>query len=336
LEKHTGHQKKTKESTICSFFSIQKETPYEETGKIKKQLPLPGPIMKIQPECVPCLLKRILFETELSTTDKAKQTTTIQTACSLLARLYDPQVCSATIATKIHKAAYQALHDNDPYRTMKEQSNSIATTLVPKIKSRIRDSPDRLKTSMLCAIIGNMMDFGIEGSSTHPEMLTDVFDRLYAEGLGHDDYEKLRNHLRKATRLVLFTDNCGEIVFDTLLCRELKTFNPALSITAVVKGEPILSDATEKDARAVRLSEVVDELLTTGCFAVGVDFQRLPSDVTKALDKADLIIAKGMANYESFSETMYRPIAYLLRTKCSAIARSMHLPKDISAIKLYE
>jgi len=292
--------------------------------------------MKIQPECVPCLLKRILFETELSTTDTATQTTTIRTACSLLARLYDPQVCSATIATKIHEAAYEALKNTDPYKTMKEQSNSIATTLIPKIESLIRNSPDPLKTSMLCAIIGNMMDFGIDGSSTHPQMLTDIFDRLYAEGLGHDDYEKLRNHLRKATRLVLFTDNCGEIVFDKLLCRELKTYNPTLHITVVVKGEPILSDATEKDARAVSLSEVVDELLTTGCFAVGVDFQRLPSDVAKALDQADLIIAKGMANYESFSETTYRPIAYLLRTKCNAIARSMHLPKDKSVIKLYE
>ncbi len=292
--------------------------------------------MKIQPECVPCLLKRILFETELSTTDTTKQTTTIRTACSLLARLYDPQVCSATIATKIHKAAYEALEDTDPYKTIKEQSNSIATTLAPKIESLIKNSPDPLKTSMLCAIIGNMMDFGIDGSSTHPQMLTDVFDRLYAEGLGHDDYEPLRNHLRNATRLVLFTDNCGEIVFDKLLCRELKTFNPALHITVVVKGEPILSDATEKDARAVTLPEVVDELLTTGCFAVGVDFHRLPSRVSNALDQSDLIIAKGMANYESFSETTYRPIAYLLRTKCNAIARSMHLPKDKSVIKLYE
>ncbi len=292
--------------------------------------------MKIQPECVPCLLKRILFETELSTTDKTKQTNTIRTACSLLARLYDPQVCSATIATKLHKAAYETLEDNDPYKTLKQQSNITATSLLPKIDSLIKDSPDPLKTSMLCAIIGNMMDFGIEGSSTHPQMLQDVFDRLYAEGLGHDDSEKLKHHLKKAIHLVLFTDNCGEIIFDKLLCRELKIFNPHLCITLVVKGESILSDATEKEAMEIKLNEIVDELLTTGCFAVGVDFTRLPSNVSKALDQADIIIAKGMANYESFSETTYRPIAYLLRVKCSAIARSMHLPKNISAIKLYE
>jgi uncharacterized protein with ATP-grasp and redox domains len=286
--------------------------------------------MKIQTECLPCLLKRILFETELSTTDKKRQTQALCTACSLLAKLYDPEVCSATIATKLHKAVYDALGDSDPYKVLKHQSNTIATTLVPKVESLVTTSPDPLKASMLCAIIGNILDFGIDGSSAHPQMLLDVFDRLYAEGLGHDDYETVKKHIQQATHLVLITDNCGEIVFDKILCRELKTFNPGLHLTAVVKGEPILSDATEQDAQEVNLHEVVDELLTTGCYAVGVDFTKLPSKVKKALDHADLII------YESFSETSYRPIAYLLRTKCSAIARSMNLPRNISAIKIEE
>ncbi len=296
----------------------------------------PGPTMKIQTECLPCLLKRILFETELSTTDKKRQTDALRTACNLLAQQYDPQVCSATIATQVHKGVYKALHDADPYKELKHTSNSIAASLVPRIDRLIRTSPDPLRTSMLCAIIGNIMDFGIDGSSAHPRMLEDVFDKLYTEGLGYDDYEKLRNYISNAAYVLLFTDNCGEIVFDKILCRELKCFNPNLHITAVVKGKPILSDATEKDARENKLHEAVDTLYTTGCYAVGVDFTKLPSTVKKALSQADLIIAKGMANYESFSETSYRPIAYLLRTKCNAIARSMSLPRNISAIKIYE
>ena len=296
----------------------------------------PGLIIKIQSECLPCLLKRILFETELSTKEKKRQTKALRTACSLLAEHYDPEECSATIATKVHKGVYTALGDPDPYAGLKHTSNLIATSLVPKIEELIKTSSDPLKTSMICAIIGNIMDFGIDGSSAHPQMLEEVFDTLYAEGLGHDDYEKLRNLIKNATHIVLFTDNCGEIVFDKILCRELKHFNPKLHITAVVKGESILSDATIKDAQEIKLHEVVDTLFTTGCFAVGVDFPRLPAEVTSALKHADVIIAKGMANYESFSETTYKPIAYMLRTKCNAIARSMSLPRNISAIKLYE
>lgn len=61
----------------------------------------------------------------------------------------------------------------------------------------------------------------------------------------------------------------------------------------------------------------------------------MPSVLEKSLKNADLVICKGMANYESFSETDYRPIAYFLRTKCNAIADSMKLPLDICAVKLY-
>ena len=292
--------------------------------------------MKIQPECLPCLLKRILFETELSTKEKKRQTTSLRTACTLLAESYNPEECSATIATKIHQGVYETLQDKDPYMELKHISNLIALSLVPKIEGLIRTSSDPLKTSMICSIIGNIMDFGIDGSSKHPQILEDIFDTLYAEGLGYDDYQKLKNLLKNATHLVLFTDNCGEIVFDKILCRELKHFNPTVHITAVVKGEPILSDATVEDAQKIKLHEVVDTLYTTGCFAVGVDFHKLPAEVTSSLKHADVIIAKGMANYESFSETTFRPIAYLLRTKCNAIAQSMNLPRNISAIKLYE
>ena len=292
--------------------------------------------MKIQKECLPCLLKRILFETELSTTDKALQVQTARLACRLLAELYNPNVCSATIATQIHQAVYESLQDPDPYKKLKVASNRTAMALLPKVQARLESSDDRLKASMLCAIIGNMMDFGIEGSSSHPEMLQQVFDRLYDEGLGHDDYEKLKMLLRSAKKVVLFTDNCGEIVFDKILCQELKQFNPQVHITVVVKGEPVLSDATMEDATFVELDKVVDEVAITGCFAVGVDVSHLPVNVKKAVESADVILAKGMANYESFSETRYRPIVYLLRTKCAVIAQSMGLAQDISVIKLYE
>ena len=292
--------------------------------------------MKIQTECAPCLLKRLLFEAELSTKDSERQTKALRIARALLSHLYDPNVCSATIATQLHHAVYEALGDKDPYKVLKQQSNLIASSLVPKVESLIKKSPDPLRTSMVCSIIGNIMDFGIDGSSAHPGMLQEVFDTLYKEGVGHDDYDRLKKLIKKAQYVVVFTDNCGEIVFDKILCRELKVYNPGLYVSVVVKGEPILSDATLQDAQEIGLPEVVDRVLTTGCFAIGVDFTRLPGEVREALEKADLIIAKGMANYESFSETMYKPIAYLLRTKCSAIARSLGLPRDISVIQLQE
>jgi uncharacterized protein with ATP-grasp and redox domains len=292
--------------------------------------------MKIQTECVPCLLKRIIFETELSTKDPIVKTKAIQNACKVLAELYDPNECSAVIATKVHKTVYETLGDDDPYQELKRQSNQVAQSLVPRVEELIKASDNPLKMSMICSIVGNTMDFGIEGSSTHPETLREIFEQTVANGLGYDDTVKLKNLVKTSKHVVLFADNCGEIVFDKILCRELKKFNPNMFLTLVVRGEPIISDATIEDAEELNFNEVIDEILTTGCFAIGVDFTKLPTELDKVLKQADLIICKGMANYEAFSETDYHPIAYLLRTKCNAIANSMKLPLNVNAIKAYE
>jgi uncharacterized protein with ATP-grasp and redox domains len=292
--------------------------------------------MKIQKECVPCLFKRILFEIDQSTDDIKIKDAAIQKAAKAFSEIYSHDGCSADIATKVHEAAYIALHDNDPYKNLKKESNKIAQLLLPKAEEYIQNAEDSLKMSMIISIIGNTLDFGIDGGSKHPSMLQDMFDDAVVEGLGFDDSDKLISKLSKCKKIVLFTDNCGEVVFDKVLCQQIKKRFPNLRLTVIVKGEPVLSDATMEDFELLDFWDVVDDVLTTGCFAVGVDFDNLPDDLSNSLDESDLIICKGMANYEVFSETSYKPIVYLLRTKCDPIARSMDLPVNISAIKMYE
>jgi len=291
--------------------------------------------MNIDAQCVPCLLKRVLFETRLTMASELRKTQAVKDACRELAQHYSPQGCSAVIATKVHRAVYDALGDPDPYRDLKQRSTQEALSLAGSVERLLDGSEDRVRTSLLCAVIANMLDFGIDGAGTTPEMLSKVFTQLYNEGFGHDDYPVLERLLRRSRRLLFFTDNCGEHVFDKILCRELRRAYPSLTITLVVKGAPILSDATLEDASAVRFAEVVDTILTTESFAVGVPLP-LPASLARAVADADLVLSKGMANYESFSETAVRPIAHLLRTKCAPIAASMGLPVNISALKVYE
>lgn len=291
--------------------------------------------MNIQPECVPCLLKRVLFEVELSTDDQKLRNKTIKKACTLLSELYNPNVCSAEIATKVHKLVYEIIGERDPYKKLKIDSNEAAKKLIPRVKELINICEDPLRMSMLCSIVGNMMDFGIEGASSSPKKLFDIFEETVSDDFGYDDCDKVKDILKDAKNILLFTDNSGEIVFDKILCSEIKKFNPNIFLTVVVKGRCILSDATMDDAIEIGLDKEADKLLTTGCFAVGIDFKKLPLDVLKLLDKTDIIISKGMANYEAFSETKYRPIVYLLRTKCSPIANSLGVSKNLNVIKLY-
>ena len=124
--------------------------------------------MKIQDECIPCLIKRIVFEAEQSTDDPKIRTKTIKNACRALADYYDPNNCSASVATQVHRVAYDTLGDDDPYSDLKHMSNKIALSLVPRVERLIKVADDPLRMSMLCAIVGNMLDFGIEGGSEHP------------------------------------------------------------------------------------------------------------------------------------------------------------------------
>jgi len=291
--------------------------------------------MKIHTECVPCLIKRIIFEIEHSTKDIEKKNKAIKIACKVLSEQFDLDTCSATIATNVHKIVYETLDDDDPYRDLKKQSNKVAKDLVPKVEEFVACSDDPLRIIIICSIVGNMMDFGIEGASKDPEFLQEEFENLFVQDLGYDETDELKKILFESKKVLLFTDNCGEIVFDKILCRELKKFNPNIFLTVVVKGKPIISDATLDDIKELNFKEFSDEILTTGCFAIGLDFEKIPAELKKALEQADLIICKGMANYEAFSETDYAPVAYLLRTKCTAIASSMKLPLNISAVKLY-
>lgn len=288
--------------------------------------------MKMKPRCVPCLLNRVLFEAELTGTSTERQEEIIKKTARKLLENYGNEKSSAQIATLVHKIAYDMLGNPDPYSELKKRSNEIARRLIPEGERFIEGSDDHLEAAILCSIVGNSIDFGIAGSVSSPEKLEKGFNQELGKGLQYNDLEKMKNYLKG--EVLYFTDNCGEIVFDRLVCRELKKHDVRLSL--VVKGAPILTDATYEDAVDLNFGDVVDDIMTTESFAVGMDFDSISEKLKNKIEGASLIICKGMANYEAFSETAYRPIVYFLKVKCMSIAEDMALPLGANAIKMYE
>lgn len=288
--------------------------------------------MKIKPRCIPCLLNRVLFESKLVTDDERKISYVMKNVLQKMASIYNEEKSSAEIATQIHGLAYKLLESKDPYKELKEKSNEIALQLLPKARKLIEDSNNKLETAILCSIAGNSIDFGIEGSASTPEELAIKFEEYIKEGLYINDIEKIKKYLKG--EILYFTDNCGEIIFDKLVCEQLKKYDVHLSL--ICKRYPILTDATYEDVKRHEFDEIVDEIMTTGRYAVGIDFNGISEKLKEKLQHASLIICKGMANYEAFSESKYRPIAYLMRVKCKSIAEDVGIafPKNIA--KLYE
>ncbi|MHC1679864.1 MAG: DUF89 domain-containing protein [Methanomassiliicoccales archaeon] len=287
--------------------------------------------MDFSAECAPCLLRRILFQTRL--VDPSREEEVISSCLRMVAEEWKPGMNSAALATKVHRLCYDMLEVEDSYAALKAESNRVAFSLLPRAEELVDRSKDRLKAACLVAIAGNVMDFGI-GGYEHPEELRHLFDELVAEEPAPNDMERMRELLEDAKEVMYLFDNCGEIVLDLPLLRELKSMN--LRITGVVKGEPIISDATWEDLSTSGVDKLLDECLTTGVFAVGLDLHRAPKELKEAFERADLVIAKGMANFEALSDTNIRPIAHLLRSKCQPVAKAIGAKKDRNVIRVFE
>lgn len=287
--------------------------------------------MQIQPECVPCLLKRCLYETNL--VDESLGPEVMKRAMGILNEWYKDPAVSAEVATVVHRAVYDILGTDDPYKEMKDRSNKVALELYPRAEEFMDGSDDRFKAAVICSIAGNVLDFGIGSAVEEPEELLQGFNSILEEGLGRDDTGGMKSILENGGEVFLFGDNCGEIIFDKVLIKELKEFD--IHLTYMARGEPILTDATIEDVREFGIDKMVDEVATTNAFAVGVPMDKLDPEVLKRVENATLLVAKGMANWESFSEHDSRPIAYLLRTKCRPVADSMGEKQDINVAKLF-
>lgn len=290
------------------------------------------PEVRIHGECIPCLLRRVRYEAML--VDTGRTVEALLAAAREIGESCPGQV-SAEIATRAHRAAYLALGTSDPYAEVKRSSNLVALSLLPRARELYnKASPgDRLRTAALLSIVGNVLDLGIDGGLSDPQMMEQAFDRLVAEGLGRDDSDLLEPLLVHGTKVVYLTDNCGEIVFDQILLEDLR--GRGCQVTLVVKGEPILTDATRADVEELGLASKVDRVLDTGLMAVGVDLTTVPEGTKAAIEGADVVISKGMANFESLSDSPLRPIAYLLRTKCHPVASTLGEAKDINVLKLF-
>ncbi len=284
--------------------------------------------MKTHPRCAPCLLSRVQFEAELSTKDIALQKKAVLAGIEVLREYLVDGAPATHLSTKIHREAYRVLGDIDPYREKKRQSNVAAKKLLPFAMDFVAEK-DSFRRAVLVSIVGNSFDFGVLGFDADREIAKETILGQFERGLDVDDTDRMKSMLGN---VVYLADNCGEIVFDTLLFEEIRKLGGR--ITLVVRGAPILNDVTMKEVRELGLDKKVDKVLTTGSNAIGLCLKEAPPELVDALGNASLIISKGMANYETMSEYDFRPIAYLLKTKCESVAEAMGLKRNMNVARV--
>jgi damage-control phosphatase, subfamily I len=183
----------------------------------------------------------------------------------------------------------------DPYRETKVWQNSVVMDMLPVLEAEVKASGDPLLMATRLAIAGNAIDMGSNGQLTEQDVRLALERAL--EDPFHGDLEPFRAAMVKAETILYLADNAGEIALDPLLINQLlpRTF------TLVVRGSPILNDATQDDAKRVGLDQIV-QVIDNGSDAPGTILPDCRQELRNRFAAADLIIAKGQGNDESLSE----------------------------------
>ena len=187
----------------------------------------------------------------------------------------------------------------------------------------INSSNDPLAKALIMARIGNYIDFSAMDSVNF-----DKFKSLLINAdMRKDDIKTYNAFLRECTKaksFLLICDNCGEVVLDKLMLKQLNKRFPHLTIRAMVRGSNIINDATIEDAKYVGLDNVA-EIITNGEAIAGTIYELLPEYSKEIFNNSDVILAKGQGNYESLSG-QGRHIFYAFLCKCDLFTTRFNVP----------
>jgi uncharacterized protein with ATP-grasp and redox domains len=291
--------------------------------------------LKVEPECEACLLSRAQIQTYQATTNPALRFRCLSEIVKLLNKEFRPTANSAVIGTKRDRIIRKLTGCDDPYKFIKKLANQKALKMLPHAKKLVESGytqEERFKKAVLCAIVGNIMEFDIPGHKFTLKNLATVM-REAAKDLVIDDIDAAYELAKKARNVLYLADNAGEIVFDTLLVEQLK--NMGLKVTYVVKGGPVINDATMEDAEISNMDLMADEVISTGADAVGLQKKEVSEDFLKIYDSAELVFAKGMGYAETLTEyKLTKPHFLMFRTKCVPVANYFCVPRDKNVAKL--
>lgn len=273
--------------------------------------------MKVYYECAPCFLRQAKEALDLATNDEKVKIEVMEELAKIVGSDYNPNAVSNVIGTKIHRTIKDRTGNEDPYILEKQKGNEIALKFLPKIK-KIIENNNGLESYVKAAIVGNIIDFGALGVNYDIE--NGIIENMESD-IALNQVPELENELKKAKTVVYLADNNGEIVFDKLLVEKLREYD--VNVTVALKEKPILNDATVEDAVKIGFNEVA-ELVSTGTDSIGIIYMDISEEFKEIFNKADLIISKGLGNYEGLtSMELNKPTFCLLNAKCSPIAKDI-------------
>jgi len=274
--------------------------------------------MKTVLDCLPCFVRQTVEAVRAVTAEPDVHEQVTRRVLRRIAEMnFDD--CPARIGREIHRFIREATGNPDPYLGGKKRFNQFALDLLPDLEARVAGAPDPFEAAVRLAITGNIIDFGIAGEVERSRVEQSV-DQALHKPIDREMVRELQRAVSTAGDILYLGDNAGEIVFDRLLVERIG----GEKVTFVVNTHPVLNDATMEDARETGLADIVP-VVENGSDGLGTMLDICSPTFRDRFDEAELVIAKGQANYETLSD-VDKDIFFLLVAKCPVIARHIGCP----------
>jgi uncharacterized protein with ATP-grasp and redox domains len=285
--------------------------------------------MKVQLECIPCLIRQTIETARISGLDEASQKSLVLHTLQFLQNS-DMEKTPPELGKDLYGMISRITGIADPYKEIKSQLNKKIIKFYPELKRMVYLSDDPVLLAAKLSAAGNAFDFGTPFNKQH---IREVMEDARKLDFSINDYQFFLKDLAKAKIVLFLADNAGEIVLDKLFIEVIKRFYPERKkrIIVVVRGAPIINDATKEDAHMIALNQIVD-VIDNADQTPGTVLKNVSEEMRTLYMQADLIIAKGQGNYETL-HLEKKNIYFLFMIKCPVIANMLKAREGSLIIK---
>lgn len=296
--------------------------------------------MRAQKACLECLKRQTEHFLSLQGLDSVKERWSLE--CEHILSAYQGSVKTPPqIAIEVYEKLAQFMGVRDPFLSIKQESVKKAEVIcaqilesypIPEFNFQNPDSVfKRLEWAIRIAILGNVIDYGSQSEFSF-ENADFGFENL---SFGDFALKPFMQKLQNARNLLYLADNAGENVFDWVLMRTLKELYPELQIYYALRSKPIINDLSIEDLNWVHFSSVHElcEVVDSGVRSPGFVFEDAEGRGKALFTQADVILAKGMGNFECLESHKDPRLFLLFKIKCDVVASFCALPRGMMVFK---
>ncbi|MCD8105888.1 MAG: ARMT1-like domain-containing protein [Lachnospiraceae bacterium] len=284
----------------------------------------------LRSECLECLAEKQLHALPADVAEEQKLEF-LQRMFAILAKA-PKETCAPVLVQDLNELRRELFGEIEDYSEEKSHYNQLMLQKEQAIREKIHSSEDPLLKALRFALVGNYIDFSaVENvEEAYLEKLLEEIESPEKNGVTKETYEKLKQDLSEKQQLLYLTDNAGEGVLDKLFLEVIRERYPQLDIRVLVRGKPVLNDVTMEDALEIGLQKVA-KVYDNGNGIAGTWLPDFSPQAKMIWEEAEVIIAKGQANYETL-RLCEKNIYFLFLCKCEMFCRNFQVPRFTGAL----